>query len=227
MRSRTVVGLAGVILLLDCGPSTGPCGAFTFTGAPHSNRGIDMSVSFAINPATCGAPACSADTIAYVQIVRIIDRNTGDFLAPSSEQQNRIVTGRPDATQNGWAVDRLTGRMWGYYGRNNDGTFASSLTPGSNGTAAVLRDRPSGWPDNSWFDAVSVPVCISADTCENGLAGYYYWLFIVNSGGTVDTPFDRVAPTWTQDAFDLAVTEWNADAPGLTKNTFPAFHRMP
>ena len=216
------------LVSLQCGPESAPCGTFTYTATPHSNRGIDNSVTFAFNPATCGAAACTTNTIAYVQIVRIIDLATGNFLSPNSDQTNRIVTGNATPAFNGWAVDRLSGRNWGYYGRNNDGSFASTLTPGSNTVSAVLRDSPSGWPDGSWFDAVSVPVCIDASsTCVNQFLGFYYWLFTVNTGGAVGGPLDEIARQWHRDAVDLAVVEWNNDAPGLGKNSFPAFSRMP
>jgi hypothetical protein len=213
------------VFLSGCGNPTQPCGTFTFTGSPTTNRGVNVTVNFNFNPATCGA-TCTNNTIVYIQIVRIIDQDTGAFLAPNSDQANRIVTGDPDATQNGWAVDRLAGRNWGYYGRNNDGSFASTLTPGSNTAAAVLRDTPSGWPDNSWFDAVSTAVCIDSRTCNNTLDGYYYWLFIVGTGGTTQAPFNEVGVDWMQDALDKSVIEWNNDAPGLSKNSFPAMTRL-
>lgn len=211
-----------VTLLVACGTPTQPCGTFGFTGVAHSNSGVDVVVNFNFNPATCGA-TCTCNTICYVQIVRIIDQDTGNFLAPNTDQQNRIVTGQSDATQNGWAIDRLSGRVWGYYGRNNDGSFSSTITTGSNTTTATLRDIPSGWPDNSWFDAVSVPVCIdTAAACNNRLLGNYYWLFIVNNSGTASDPFHEIGVTWMQSAVGLSVTEWNNDAPGLSKNSFPA-----
>ena len=220
----TPIALLG-FLLTDCGTPTLPCGVLTYTGAPHTNRGVNTRVDFNFNPATCGA-ACTTDSIAYVQIVRVIDRNTGAFLAPGPEQQNRIVTGQPDATQNGWAVDRIDGRTWGLYGRNNDNTWAL-VVPGSNTKTATLTDGPSGWPDNTWFDAVSVPVCIdSKATCNNRLLGYEYWLFIVSSGAA-GAPFSEVGVTWMQSAFDRAVTEWNNDAPGLGKKTLPAMTPLP
>jgi hypothetical protein len=227
--SKSILFLCALALLLAaCGGPTTPCGAFTFTGAPHANRGIDMTLDFSFNPATCTAPACTCNTIAYVQIVRIIDTTTGNFLSPNSDQTNRIVTGRAQATLNGWAVDRLMNKNWGYYGRNNDGTFATTLTPGSNAVVATLRDSPSGWPNRSWFDAVSVPVCIDAGaTCANQLTGFYYWLFAVDSTGVVGNPFHEIGVDWNRDSFDAAVSEWNADAPGLGKNSFPAFTRMP
>ena len=233
MRTRLLFsGLSLLLLSLtltvisDCGPTTVPCGTFSFTGAPHDSRGIDMTLNFDFDPATCGA-TCTCNSVVYVQIVRIIDIDTGNFLSPNSEQTNRIVTGRAVTALNGWAVDRLAAKVWGYYGRNNDGTFAGTLTPGSNTTDAILRDRPSGWPDNSWFDAVSVPVCIQAGaSCVNQLLGYYYWLFSVGNDGTVSDPINLIAVEWHRDAVDEAVIEWNNDAPGLGKNSFPAFTRM-
>ena len=226
MRIIRVLLLVPFLLILGCGNQTRPCGTFSFTGFPHTNRGVDVTVNFNFAPAVCSA-TCSCNTIAYVQIVRIYDMNTGNYISPNSDQTNRIVTGQSQATMNGWAVDRLSGRIWGYYGRNNDATFAGTLTPGSNTTPATLRDTPSGWPDQSWFDAVSVPVCIdSRATCANNLLGYYYWLFVVGTGGTTGAPFNEIGVDWNRDAFDLAVTEWNNDAPGLGKNSFPAFSRL-
>jgi len=222
--------LAGLALasVTGCGPATLPCGTLTFTGSPIANGGINCQVSFLFNPATCGAAACQCNKIAYVQIVRIIDRDTGDYLQPFSEQANRMVTGNPTVAYNGWAVDRLAGRVWGYYGRNNDGTFAGTLTPGSNTVAAVLRDTPSGWAVNNWFDAVSVPVCIDPNaSCVNRLLGYEYWLFIVQPSGAGGDPFSETGRDWHQTAFNLSVAEWNTDAPGLGKNTFPAMSALP
>ena len=228
MVKRQGLWVVAALVVVGCGPSTVPCGTFDFTGAPHASRGITMSLDFDFDPATCGAPACTCGTVAWVQIVRIVDLQTGNFLSPNGDQTNRMVTGRSDAWLNGWAIDRLAGRVWGYYGRNNNGTFASYVTTGTNATDAVLGDTPSGWPDRSWFDAVSVPVCIdAAASCSDELTGFYYWLFTVGVGGTVGDPFDKVAVEWHRDAFDESVIEWDVDAPGLGKNTFPAFTRMP
>lgn len=223
-----VLGSLAAVAMTSCGPTTVPCGDFTFAGAAHPNRGIDMTLNFDFDPAMCSAAACTCNTIAYVQIVRILDLDTGGFLSPNSEQTNRIVTGRPESFLNGWAVDRLATRVWGYYGRNNNGTFASTLTTGSNATDAILRDTPSGWPNRSWFDAVTVPVCIDPSaSCENGLAGFYYWLFTVSPSGDASEPFDKTAVEWHRDAVDESVIEWDNDAPGLGKNSFPSFSRMP
>jgi hypothetical protein len=226
LRSLVFFIASVVLLATGCGTATQPCGVFTFSGSPNGDRGENISDSFAFSPSLCGAN-CSTNTIAYLQIVRIIDRDTGEFLAPTSQQQARIVTGQAEAVYNGWAIDRIDGRVWGYYARNNDGTFASYLTTGSNSSPAVLGDGPGGWPDSSWFDAVDVPVCIDAkSSCVNNLLGYYYWLFIVNTGGSTGTPFSEVGVDWNQTAVDLAVAQWNTTAPGVGKNVFPAFTRL-
>ena len=214
------------LLFAGCGNPTTPCGVFTFTGSPSGNRGINLTQKFQFGPAPCAA-SCTTNIIASVQIVRIFDRDTGNFLAPGPEQQARIVTGQGVVALNGWAVDRLEGRIWGFYGRNNDGSFAGTLTPGSNASPAILLDAPSGWPDNSGFDAVDVRICIDPNSgCVNNELGYDYWLFIVNPGGVVGNPFNEIGVDWHRDAVDVSVAAWNANAPGLGKNTFPAFTRM-
>ncbi|CAL1517159.1 hypothetical protein [Chitinophaga sp. MM2321] len=214
-------------LAAGCGKPTLPCGVFNFTGTPHSNRGINMQLNFAFDPALCKGAACNCDSVVYVQMIRVIDIETGNYLSPNSEQTARMVTGNPQPAFNGWAVDRLSGKQWGYYGRNDDNTFAGTITIGSDHTTATLLDGPFGWPDNSWFDAVSVPVCIDRTAaCVNKLSGYYYWLFTINNG-VAGNPFHEIAVTWHQDAFDAAVAQWNATAPSAGKHVFPTFSRMP
>lgn len=232
-RAAGMVTVLPLLCLAACGTKAIPCGVFTFAGTAlpvggSPSRGITMSLNFDFDPTECTAPNCNCNTIAYIQIVRILDIDTGNHLQPFSEQSNRMITGNSAQHMNGWAVDRLVGRVWGYYGRNNNGSFAGILTTGSNSSDAILRDTPSGWPDGSWFDAVTVPVCINAGSpCVNELLGYYYWLFAVGTGGTVGDPHNEIAAEWHRDAFDLSVTEWNTDAPGLSKNSFPAMSRMP
>lgn len=233
MNCRAAVVVLALLLVSPivaaCGTPTQPCGAFAFTGTPHSNQGINMTLDFTFNPATCsGTGSPNATTVAFVQIVRIIDQTDGSFLAPSTEQFNRIVTGNANTALNGWTIDRLTDRVWGFYGRNNDGTFASTVTTGSSSSTATEFDRPSGWPNQSWFDAVTVPVCLAGNTaCQDRLVGYYYWLFIVDTSGVVGNPVNEIGVDWNRDAVDVSVVEWNNDAAGLGKNQFPTFTRMP
>ncbi len=220
-----VVSLICIGLLVACGNPTTPCGTFSFTGSPSGSAGENIQTTFNFSPALCSRN-CQTSEIAYIQIVRVIDRDTGDFLAPSTQQFDRIVTGS-DPTSNGWSVDRIDGRVWGYYGRNNDGTFASYLIPGSSTAPSILQDGPGGWPDNTWFDAVDVPVCMDAQSsCVNNLLGYYYWLFIVDSSGNTAPPINEIGVDWMQTSVDRAVALWNTTAPGVGKNVFPPLPRL-
>ena len=133
------------------------CGIFTFTGSKvdtSSVNGLDMNLSFDFNPtADCGSN-CSCNTVAYIQIVRTVDMEDSTYIYPSAEKEGR-------ANGNGWYIDRLEGKKWGYYGRNDDGTFASTLDPGSENDPAILFDAPSRGEAEPWIDiwwqAVSVP----------------------------------------------------------------------
>lgn len=218
---------ASLFIAISCGTPTTPCGTFHFTGtALPGGGGATVNIDFNFGPSTC-ASTCNCNTIAYVQIVRVIDRSTGAFLAPNSDQQARIVTGTPQPTLNGWAVDRLSGRNWGYYGRNNDGSFSGTLTPGSNASTATLRDLPSGWGPDDWLDFVSVPVCIdNSSPCNSNLLGYWYWLIIIGPDGHNGDPFNEPGVDWNKDAFDASVQMWNLTAPPLGKTVFPTFTRM-
>jgi len=169
-RSR-LIALLGVLLtpgLMACGtvgtpcPSlpetpTTPCGTFTFTGTPEADvRGVDITVAFSFHPPLCSA-ACNSSANAYVQVIRIIDIDSGAYMQPHSEQQDRIVSAQTSLDLDGWAVDRIANRTFGHYGRNDDGSFvAERVVPGSNIAAATLTDQPVVWPDRASFEAVSV-----------------------------------------------------------------------
>jgi hypothetical protein len=229
MRWRHLPLFAFVLLLPACSNVCKPlsaCGTFTFTGTkvdtPETN-GLDMSLSFAFTPSACGS-SCTCNTVCYVQMVRTVDMETMEYIYPSDEKKNR-------ATGNGWYVDRLEGKIWGYYGRNDDGSFAGTLTPGSDTTPAILVDSPSR-PEvepwiHIWWQAVSVPVCIQPGSgCVNKLLGYYFWSWLVDASGKVSDPIHARAWEPLQTEFDSAVSAWNTQAPTLGKNTFPAFTRL-
>jgi len=208
----------------DGDSETTPCGSFSFMGTGiNSQRGVSVNVSFNFNPASCSS-VCTSRANAYAQVVRIIDRDTGGFVAPNSEQADRIVTGRPNANMNGWAIDRIAGRRWGHFGRNNDGTFAATVTVGSNTASAILVDNTAVVPNHTWFESVSVPVSIDAESaCVNGLLGFEHWWFTFDDDGTevVTGPNWSIGLRWHRGAFDEAVAEWNADTAGLGKTLFP------
>ena len=215
----------GVISFQSC-DRLNPCGIFTFTGnlddQPGSNS-LPMNLSFDFNPADCGSD-CSCDPVCYIQIVRNIDLEDFTYIYPSAEKEDR-------ATGYGWYIDRIEGRKWGYYGRNDNGTFGGNLNPGNNTDPAILFDTPSRGEAEPWLEfwwqAVSVPVCIDDDaTCENKLLGFYFWGFTVDNAGIMGGPLNAVAwENLDQSVFD-AVSEWNTQAPGLGKNSFPAFTKI-
>ncbi len=129
-------------------------------------------------------------------------------------------------------MDRLTGRKWGYYGRNDDGAFANNLTPGNNTTDAILFDQPSRSSSmtNIWWQSVSASVSIDGgqNSCTNNFLGYYFWSWIVDDART--TSDDKIvhAVAWEnlQNIMDDAVAAWNSQAPGLGHNTFPTFNKL-
>jgi hypothetical protein len=158
-------------------------------------------------------------------MVRTYNLEDGTYSYISEEHEARAI-------EYGWYVDRLTGRDWGYYGRNDNGSFAGNLTPGNNTTAAVLFDGPRR-PDSMrqiWWQAVSGSVSIDggANSCNNNFLGYYYWSWIVDEDGVVTDNYiiDGVAWEDLQLVMDDAVAAWNTQAPGLGHNSFPAFSKL-
>lgn len=222
-----VVILLAALPLASC-KKIPTCGTFAFNGhtfaGPPSN-GLNMSLGFTFNPATCGKPACNTPTICYIQMVRTYDFEEGTYSYISEEHQARAI-------DYGWYVDRLSGKKWGYYGRNDDGTFAGNLFPGNGTTTAVLFDgpaRPSSMT-GIWWQAVSAPVSIDggASSCNNNFLGYYFWSWIVNPDGSISDSniVDLGAREDLQQVMDSAVAAWNTQAPSLSHNTFPAFTKL-
>jgi hypothetical protein len=204
-----------------------PCGTFTFNGTANdgaTSNGISMDVSFAFDGSKC-ASSCAPTKIAYVQMVRTYSFEDGTFSYISEEHQARAI-------DSGWYVDRLSGKKWGYYGRNDNGTFAGNLTPGNSTTPAVLRDAPSRSDSmrRIWWQAVSASVSIdgAANTCNNNFLGYYFWSWVVDAAGhlTNSSIIDGVAWEDLQLLMDAAVAAWNTQAPGLGHNQFPSFAKL-
>ena len=203
-----------------------PCGVFVFDGAKNDTEeqnSLPMTLSFDFNPDACGSD-CRCNPVCYVQMVRNYDFDSGGYIYPSTEKQER-------ATANGWYIDRIPGRIWGYYGRNDNGTFAGTLTPGSESVNTVLRDEPAR-PDaepwlNFWWEAVSVPVCIqSGSACENRILGYYFWSWIAHNDGSMSDPIHMVGWVALNAEFNQAVSRWNTQAALLAKNPFPPFTEL-
>jgi hypothetical protein len=183
-----------------------------------------MDLDFSFAPAECDVD-CTWNKVVFVQMLRSVDHDDGTFYYASSEKEDR-------ATAEGWHIDRLASRIWGYYGRNDDGSFAGTITVGSDTSTATLSDFPKRGEEEPWIGftwmAITVPVCIEnpASACNEQLLGYYEWVWLVDDTGAVPGTLHWVSPKGFKDDFDDAVTEWNSQAPGLGKNTFPAFTRL-
>ncbi|MEJ2322468.1 MAG: hypothetical protein P8Z31_09075 [Gammaproteobacteria bacterium] len=209
---RRYVAWFFVLLLTGCTRScTVPCGEFELHDRgildTATSNGWEMDLDFDFNPDECGVE-CTCNKVVFVQIVRSVDHEDGTYIYPSSEKEDRA------------------------YGRNDDGSFAGTITVGSDTTTANLYDFPRRGQSEPWLGftwmAVTVPVCIDNpdSSCNNHLLGYYEWAWLVDDAGDVPGTLHWIAPKGFKDDFDDAVSEWNTQAPTLGKNTFPAFTRL-
>jgi hypothetical protein len=221
-----LVSLLALLVILSAWTRVPSCGLFTFTGTAvdtGDTKGVDMNLGFGFRPPNCGSN-CTCNLVAYVQIVRTISVEDATYLYPSTEKQNR-------ATADGWYVDRNQGKVWGYYGRKNDGTFdLTTLDSGTESKVATLFDKPWRYYDELGqgirWQAVSAPVCLqSGSACQNKVLGYYFWSWTAGVGTSVSILHEQA---WRplEEQVDAAVVKWNADAPGLGKNVFPAFTKL-
>ena len=224
-RLQLYIIIAGILCITSC-TKIDPCGSFAFTGTAFSgaSNGITMNLHFAFLPGNCSS-SCNTNTICYIQMVRTYNFREGTYSYISEEHQARAI-------EYGWYIDRLTGRNWGYYGRNNDGSFAGNLTPGNNTNETILFDQParSGSSHNIWWQAVSAPVSIDggANSCNNNFLGYYFWSWIIDDTGTTTNSDILHAVAWEnlQNTMDAAVAAWNAQAPGIGHTLFPTFNKL-
>lgn len=224
LLSRACAVCLACCLFIGC-QATQECGTWTFSGTP-SGTTFPLTDTFTFNPANCGKSCeCSQDPI--IQMTWVYNEDQHMNLYASNQPQGT----RSDA--NGWAIDQLNGWAYAYYSLQNNGTFAAVYgLPGSNGTPSALNDTPGGWPANTFFYAVDVPVCYSSKTCQNKILGYYFWSYILDSND-VGQKF-ITAPAWKDlDAeFQSALTAWNNWAPTSgTENdgtgTFPNAIQFP
>ena len=193
------------VFFIGC-QNTQECGTWTFSGTP-TGTSFPLTDTFTFNPASCGKSCnCSQDPI--IQMTWVYNEDQHMNLYASDQPQGT----RSDA--NGWAIDRVNGAAHAYYSLQNDGTFNAGWgLPGSNGTPSTLNDTPSGWPANTFFYAVDVPVCYTSATCKNKILGYYFWSYILDNTDTGQKFI--TAPAWKDldTEFQNVVAAWNAWAP--------------
>jgi hypothetical protein len=213
--TTTLVALG---FLLACGPAL-ECGTWAFSGTPVSTPTYSyfpLTSAFTFTPKDCGQNCqCSKDVM--IQMVAVFDTDplSRGYVYPNSAQEAR-------ATSNGWAIDRVEGEAYGWYGLLNDGSTFYSFwnTPGSNGTANTLSDQPA-WNDTVFFYAVDAAVCFTP-ACQNKILGYYLWSWTISYTATTSSPTQEyvgspfiMAPAWQSLAteFQAAISDWNSWAP--------------
>ena len=170
------------------------------TKTPKENFEYQFEVSFWPD-----AAEVSADEIAFVQTVRVVNTGTGDNDSPFGKKRMT-----PDHTK----VDRLSGKEQGWYGMSDAETGGSTLKPWVKGSKdpAWMEDVPNAPKGNRDYHFETSAICRKGSD-----AGKVY--AVVTWGFTVDaalkvTPkkvmiFNKETPE-----FDKAVAAWNANAAG-------------
>jgi hypothetical protein len=170
------------------------------TKSPKENFEYQFQVSFWPD-----AAEVTADEIAFVQTVRVVNTGTGDNDSPFGKKRMT-----PDHTK----VDRLTGMEQGWYGMGDDEKGGSTLKPWVKGSKdpAWMEDVPNAPKGNRDYHFETSAICR-----KGADAGKVY--AVVTWGFTVDaqlkvTPkkvkiFNKESPE-----FDNAVAAWNTNAAG-------------
>jgi RHS repeat-associated protein len=206
------------------------------TGKDTDNYGSLGKITFTPAPG-----AVTADTVGFIQIVRMTMVKKDD---PSKKKD---MTHRgPDKikhriTAKGWAVDRQP-RIFGWYGCDDTGNpqkpiggLGMTITPwrpGNGKRPAVLEDLPSGpepnpdvtLPLSGWIIKYEFET-YAVEKLANGKPGRIYggisWGFTVDSQGKVASLPRKFISTPSADFFE-AIAAWNKQAAGP-----PAQRTMP
>jgi hypothetical protein len=182
----------------------------THTETPHSAASAGSGYSFEINIAFTPNPkVVTCDEISFVQTSRVVQPGTNtnkEYMEPQNSRRNA----------NNEAVDRIKTRKQGWYGYNNDGTHASTITPGKSSTTPVIAakfyDKPSDAMTNVSFNFETAVIAKSGSQA-NLVYSVIKWGFDVDAAGAVTahtvTVEDRVSA-----GFGTAVDAWNKQAAG-------------
>jgi hypothetical protein len=212
-----------------CSPPNPPlakCGTFTFDPKTDSNLTgqaalFELTFTHVANncPISCGS-------YWFVQVIRPLDLDSGEFIQPHRTQQERTVTGQRDAYLNGWAVDRRMGRRLGWYGVTDDfrfeppsGVQGEVFQMGFGSMPAKMHDtlaRGSLWAGKRMQIAgITVAVGLDPGTpCENKILGIQEWMVVFGHDDsrqldTVATPTLLPSGQRELQPFLLAVDAWN------------------
>ena len=208
-------------------PPLANCGSFTFAPTTDTNptgQAELFELTFTHAPGNC---PISCGNYWFVQVIRPLDVDSGEFIHPNDTQQDRMVTGQSDGYLNGWAVDRKEGRLLGWYGVTNEFKFeppsgipGEKFQMGLGTTPAIMHDtlaRGDRWAGKR-MQILGITVAVGTDpgtACENKILGMQKWLaaFDHDDATQQDTVSNPVLlPTGQREVqpFFCAVDAWNA-----------------
>lgn len=149
-----------------------------------------------------------ADEIAFIQTIRLVETTSGANRDPDERSKRRQT---PSAT----SVDRLSGKRYGWYGMNDDGTGGTMLTVWKRSAPAMpatMRDRAS-WnqPSTTWQFETMVAGRSGTDT--GTVFAVVTWGFTVDTNLKLTEHARTVTNKPSMEAI-TAVAKWNAQAAG-------------
>ena len=226
-------------------PALADCGRFGFTPSTDTNptgQAALFELTYTHAPKNC---PINCGTYWFVQALRPLDNDTGEYIHPHDTQQDRMVKGQSDDYFNGWAIDRKADRRLGWYGVTDDfkfeppsGVLGEVFQMGLGSRAAMMHDtlaRGNRWAGKR-MQILGITVAVGLDpgtACENKILGIQKWMVVfghddANQKDTVATPTLLTSGQREVQAFQLAVDEWNnhlddgrvrlpwADGPGFS-----------
>lgn len=177
-------------------------------------------VELVFTPST--SDGCNCSEIAFVQTIKTVN-DSGANVETNTNQLDRMTSGD-------WSVDRVPGKKYGWYGLNDNGTFASTVTPGNTTpTAASIRDTPSWSKKNTRWRFETCAICKSGADQDN-VYGCKTWGFDVDDTGQVSSSSSADSTTPSSD-WSSSIAAWNNQAKtqgssnkqSPNQATFPSF----
>jgi hypothetical protein len=151
-----------------------------------------------------------SNKIGFVQMMKCLKGDGTPLLFPNESPRATTV----DSGDAGWAVDRLAGRKWGYYGMDDPGTAGGNLTLGSRTDATTFTDawmhdkiqlgRDAGKP--AGCTAMTFAIDIEHGKYLDGFA----WGYSVSADGKVTK--NPLGSAYIGDLQRAAIQGWNTQA---------------
>ena len=207
-------------------PPLADCGRFGFTPSTDTNstgQAALFELTYTHVPRNC---PISCGNYWFVQALRPLNTDTGEFLQPYDTQQDRMVKGQTDEYFNGWAIDRRKDRRLGWYGVTDDFKFeppsgipGEVFQIGNASVPAMMHDtlaRGDRWAGKR-MQIIGITIVAGLDPgtpCENKILGVQKWMVVFSydeatKKNTVAMPTLLDSGQRDVQAFLLAVDEWN------------------